>query len=121
MFNRVDNSRLMLVMAIAVAIVAIAVPTSQMIGCTMDMSGGMPFFPFSGTTVHGICGGVWVTNTGPAAVLPETVLLFAFALVAAIATLATRFSPRLELRAIRITGKAPPPPPEDPRGERLLI
>jgi hypothetical protein len=105
-------------LAIVIALVAIVVPTCRMVGCSMEMgfmsSGmGLGFLPN--------CGGTYVMSGAPAAVLPAGADSLTLALVAAVVAAIALFRPRVATRLVRIIDAAPPPPPEDPRGERFRV
>ncbi len=108
-------------LVVVLAIVAIAVPTCRMINCEMDMSKGMPFMPRGLGIYNPACGGEWLTTTGPKGVVPggaESLLLsFAVAVVMAVVL----FAPQLSARPVFAFSAQPPPPPEDPRGERFRV
>jgi hypothetical protein len=107
-------------LVVMMAVVAIAIPTCTMIGCDMGMSGGMPYMP-SGTGIFNSCAGEWVTNTGPAGVLPggfENTVLVLGALIMAVAI---TLVPRESSSIVQVLAAEPPPPPEDPLGQRTRI
>jgi hypothetical protein len=113
--------RMLLPLAIVVAIVAIAVPTCQMINCDMDMSGGMPFVPFSGTRMSADCPGEWAVFTAPASTLPGGSDSLLITLLAAIVAAVVLLAPQLAGRPVLVRVSNPPPPPEEPRGERFRV
>jgi len=115
-----NNRRVAMALVVMMAVVAIAIPTCTMIGCEMGMSGGMPYMP-SGSGIFNSCAGEWVTNTGPAGVLPsglENIVLVLGGLVVAVAITA---APRESTSLIHVLAAEPPPPPEDPLGQRTRI
>ena len=81
-------------MAIVVALVAIAVPTCQMVGCDMEM-GAMPFVPFSGTHMSADCPGQWEFFTTPASTLPSGSDTLLLTLVAALVGAVVLFAPQI--------------------------
>jgi hypothetical protein len=120
MLAGVNNRRVAMVLVTVMAVVAIAIPTCSMIGCDMGMSGGMPFMP-SGTGIFNACTGEWVTSTGPAGVLPSGAENLVLALSAVLLVAALVLAPRAEIRAVPAFIAEPPPPPEDPLGQRTRI
>lgn len=122
MFTRTDRRMMMLALAIAVAVVGVAIPTAQMVGCSMDMSHGMPLvMPGNGATFRAACDGIWVSTRGPIGIMSvgfETLLPLLFGATAAAVIL---FAPRAKARIVVARAKAPPPPLGDPRGERTRI
>lgn len=119
---RSDMRRLLLPLIVVFAIVAVIVPTCQMVGCTAPMR----FLPLVTTglsiTGPGGCGGAFVFSNAPLAVPPTGAdsLLLSLATGLAVAG-AALFAPRADLTPVRVVRVELPPPPEDPRGERLLI
>ena len=113
--------KLIVPLIVAVAIVAVVIPSCQMIGCTMPMR----FMPLITDGVSftnpSSCGGTFVFGNAPSAVVPSGANSLMLTLVAALAIAAVLFSPRVEASPLRIVRVEPPPPPEDPRGERFLV
>ena len=109
-----------MVLVTVLAVVAIAIPTCTMIGCDMGMGGGMPFVP-SGTGIFNACPGEWVTSTGPVGVLPNGAENLVIALSAVIFAAAVVLSPRETAFVEPAYFAEPPPPPEDPLGQRTRI
>ena len=107
-------------LVVMMAVVAIAIPTTTMIGCDMRMSGGMPFMP-SGTGIYSDCPGEWATTTGPVGVLPSGAESLLLALSAMIVAVAVTVGPRPSAAPMHILAAEPPPPPEDPLGQRTRI
>lgn len=112
--------RLALALVIVMAVVAIAIPTCVMVGCDMQMGGGMPFMPH-GVGVFNDCPGQWVSSTGPLAVLSSSADTLMLTLLAAVVAAIVVFSPRMVARPVRVSRAEPPPPPEPPRGERFRV
>ena len=115
-----NNRKVAMALVVMMALVAVGIPTLTMVGCDMGMSGGMPFMP-SGVGIFNSCAGEWVTNSGPVGVLPngaENIILTLGALVVAIAL---TFAPRESIRMVQALVAEPPPPPEDPLGQRTRI
>jgi len=109
-----------MVLVTVLAVVAIAIPTCTMIGCDMGMTGGMPFMP-SGTGIFNACSGEWVTSSGPLGVLPNAAENLVIALSAAFIAVAVVLSPRASAIVEPAYFADPPPPPEDPLGQRTRI
>jgi hypothetical protein len=118
-FAFVHNRRFLMPLVIAMALVAIAVPTCRMVGCEMDM-GAMPFMPH-GAGFYNQCSGEWVTSAGPAGVVPPGVDTLMLTLMAAVLVAVVLFSPMMSARPVFAFSAQPPPPPEDPRGERFRV
>lgn len=112
------HRKALIALAIVVAFVAIVVPTCRMVGCSM---GAMPLGHMEMPGFFGMCDGTYVTSTAPSAVVPSGADSLSLALISVVLAAVAAFQPRL--RAVRITSHPsdPPPPPEDPRGMRLLI
>lgn len=117
-----NNRKALIAFVIAVAFVTLVVPTCRMVGCSMEMGGTMGFMNHTmGEVISGTCGGEYVTTTGPLSIVPvgsETLLL---SLLAALVAGVVLFAPRVDLQPVRFVDRAPPPPPEDPRGERFRV
>jgi hypothetical protein len=107
-------------LVVMMAVVAIAIPTCTMIGCDMAMTGGMPFMP-SGAGIFNACSGEWVTSTGPAGVLPSGLENIVIVLGALVVAVAINLAPRESTSMVRVLAAEPPPPPEDPLGQRTRI
>jgi hypothetical protein len=120
MFSGANNRRVAMALVVMMAVVAIAIPTCTMIGCDMEMNGGMPFMP-SGSGIFNSCPGEWVTNTGPLGVIPNGAENVVLALSVAIIAVAVTLAPRRTTAPVRISAADPPPPPEDPLGQRTRI
>ena len=112
--------RMLLPLAIVVAIVAIAVPTCRMVGCDMSM-GAMPFVPFNGSHISADCPGQWEVFTAPSSTLPSGSYSLILTLVAALVAAVVLFAPQVAPRPVLARVSNPPPPPEDPRGERFRV
>ena len=111
----------MLPLAIVVAIVAIAVPTCRMVGCDMGAMGAMPLVPHDGPHVSSMCLGQWEFSSAPTGIVPtgsDPLIMSIFAaLAAAVILLAPQRATRFEFAYVG----DPPPPPQDPRGERFRV
>jgi hypothetical protein len=110
-------------LAVAVAIVAAAIPTCQMIGCSMDMNAGMMrIFTHPGQSIGNACDGSWVSSASSQyGVPPSEFTTLLLSLLAAIAAAVVLFSPRVAVRPIRLVDANGPPPPLEPRGERFTV
>jgi len=113
----------MLALVVAFAVIAVAIPTCQMIGCTMNMSGGMMrISTLPGPSISNACDGSWVASSGSQyGVPPSESTIALLCLLAAIAAAVVLFSPRVEMRPVRFADANGPPPPVDPRGERFTV
>lgn len=113
---------MLLPLIVVFAVVAVIVPTCQMVGCTAPMR----FMPLvtTGLSISGPsdCGGTLVFGKTPIAVVPggadSLLLTLSTALAVGVAALVV---PRVELAPARVRRIEPPPPPEDSSGECLLI
>jgi len=117
-----NNRKALIAFAIAVAFVTLVVPTCRMVGCSMEMNSAMGSMSHAmGAVISGTCGGEYVTTTGPLSIVPVGTESLLLSLLAALVAAAVLFSPRVEMRPVRFIDRAPPPPPEDPRGERFRV
>ena len=122
MFGRNDNRRMMLAVMLVIAVIAVAIPTCEMIGCNMGMCGGMMHISaILGPTFSNACGGTWLTSGSVAGIMPAEFLTLILALIAAMAASLMAFSPRVEFQMARLVEANAPPPPLDPRGERFIL
>ena len=111
-----------IVVMVAVAIVVAAIPTCQMLGCDMGMANGMmAVWTHGGASLGNACSGAWVTSAGQDGIAPSQSLNFLISLIAAISAAVVLFSPRMELRPVRLIDANAPPPPLEPRGERSTV
>jgi hypothetical protein len=117
-----DNRKALIALAVAIAFVAVAVPTCRMIGCSMEM-GYMGFMhPDSAFGFFQDCGGAYTVNSAPSAIVPagsQSILTLLSGALAAIAVVA--FAPFVISRPSLIVDATAPPPPEEPRGERFRV
>jgi len=120
-FRAANIHRVALPLVIAMAIVAIAIPTCRMINCDMDMGKGMPFMPRGLGIFNPACAGEWVTSTGPSAIVPSGVQSLLLTLIAAVVAVVALFAPQFTARPVFAFSAQPPPPPESPRGERFRV
>lgn len=111
---------MLLPLAIVVAIVAIAVPTCRMVGCDMKM-GAMPLMPFSGTHASAACPGQWEFSTTPAGTLPTGSQTLLLTLILALFGAVLLLAPQVVAHPVLTRVSNPPPPPEEPRGERFRV
>lgn len=116
-----NTRKALIALAIVVAVVAVVVPTCRMVGCSMSVGSTMPWGQQTTAGLFGDCGGTYVVNATPTAVVPAGADSLVVALVAAFLAAAALFSPRSVTRSALIVEPTPPPPPEDPRGMRLRL
>lgn len=118
---RTDMRKLALPLILVVAVVAVIIPACQMVGC----AGPMRFVPLitdvTSFTNPSSCGGTFVFEKTPTAIVPVGADSLTLTLVAALGVAAVLFAPRAETDPVRVVRIEPPPPPEDPRGERFLV
>jgi hypothetical protein len=113
---------MMLAVVIAIAIVTVAIPTCQMVACSMDMSGGMMrVFPAIGGSIHSACDGTWMSSTALLGVESGGMSAMLLMLCAAMVVGLMAFTPQVHVQRVRIDDANAPPPPRDPRGERFLL
>jgi hypothetical protein len=111
-----------LALVVAIAVIAVAIPACQMIGCDMSMTGGMMrISTIPGPTFSDACAGTWVSNPSQPGVPPTQSITALLSLFAAIAAAIVLFSPRVEFRPVRLVDANGPPDPLDPRGERFTV
>lgn len=123
MFSRSNMNRFALTLAIMMALVAIAIPTCQMVGCDMGLmpSGAMPFMPDGGAYTD--CPGEWVVNSGgQSGIIPSGIDSMTLTLLAGIVALAVFvLAPNVQVSRVQSYRTDPPPPPEDPLGMRFRV
>ena len=122
MFRNVNMQRFMLPLAIMMAMVAVVLPTCQMVGCDMNGMGAMPFMPQGGA--YSDCPGEWVVNTsGPNGIVPSGANSLTFTLMLAILAVvgALFVAPQAALRPVAAYTGDPPPPLEDSFGARFRV
>jgi hypothetical protein len=121
MFARGDKRRKITAVLLAVAMLAVAVPTYVMVGCDMGGCAGMTSISTQlGTSFGNACDGEWLANSTVTGVVPGGSLTVLLTLIAAMAAAVALFSPSLALRPVRLVRANAPPPPLDPRGERYI-
>ena len=113
--------RTLIVIAIVVAFVAVVIPTCRMVGCSMSMGGAMPFGQQWTPGFFGDCGGEYVVNGTPVAVVPAGVDALTTALTAVVFAALALLVPRLAHGPLLLIEATPPPPPEAPRGMRFRL
>ena len=112
----------MLAVMLVIAVIAVAIPTCEMIGCNMGMCGGMMrISTIPGPTFGSACDGTWLTSGSVAGIMPAEFLTILLALIAALAASLVAFSPRVEFQMACMSEANAPPPPLDPRGERFIL
>ncbi len=116
--TRIDTRKVSLTMAIVVAMIAVALPLCQMVGCDMLASA---MGQSTGTAAHRICNLGSMAAPGSVGVVPTGSESLIFSLAALIGVAIMIVSPPRQLQLVRASGQDPPPPPEDPRGVRLII
>ena len=113
----------MLPLAIMMAMVAVVLPTCQMVGCDMNGAGmgAMPFMPQGGA--YSDCPGQWVVNTSSSnGIVPSGIDSLTFSLLIAILAVgALFFAPQASLRPVAAYTGDPPPPLEDTFGARFRV
>jgi hypothetical protein len=122
MFVRSDKSKTLLAVMLVIAVLAVAIPTCQMIGCNMGMAGGMMRISTNpGLSLGAPCDGTWVSSESVIGVLPSNFLSTLVVLLAVLGMAVLMFSPKLVSRPIYLAEANAPPPPLEPRGERYLL
>ncbi len=122
MFRYVNMQRFMLPLAIMVAMVAVVLPTCQMVGCDMNGMGAMPFMPQGGAFSD--CPGEWVVNTSSSnGIVPSGADSLTFSLLMALLAIVgvLFFAPQASLRPVVAYTGDPPPPLEDSFGARFRV
>jgi hypothetical protein len=121
MLARGDKRRRIMAVLLAVAMLAVAVPTYVMVGCDMGKCDGMTSISTQlGTSFGDACDGTWLASATVTGVIPGGFITILLTLIAAMAAAVALFSPSLELRPVRLVRANAPPPPLDPRGERYI-
>jgi hypothetical protein len=113
--------RFLLPLAIVVAIVAIAIPTCRMVGCDMGDMGAMAMGSHSGTGVAPMCPGQWEFSTSPSGIVPNGTDPLVLGFMAALAVAVVLIAPQRMSRPALVYMGEPPPPPDDPWGERFRV
>jgi hypothetical protein len=121
MFTRTDSRKTMMNVMLAIALLAVAIPMCQMIGCEMGMCGGMMPFHHHGTTLGNPCGGTWVGSASQVGILPTNIFSALIALIAAIGLMAFVMPMMRESRQLVVIEANSPPDPIPPRGERFRV
>lgn len=112
----------MVALAIVVALVAIVIPTCRMVGCApMKMGAAMPFGHQPLASIFSDCGGDFVINSAPVAVVPAGADSLTLTLSAAVLAAFALLVPRMTVSRANAVAFVPPPPPEVPRGERFRV
>ena len=120
MFRAMHSRRTLIAVAALVAFIAIVIPTCQMVGCSMS-GGAMSWGNMSMPGFFGTCGGNFVVNQVPPAVIPPNGTALVLALVAMLIVAPSLLTPRVHVQLISAHDSDPPPDPLDPRGESLRI
>lgn len=122
MFARNDSRKMLLAVMLVIAVLAVAIPTCEMIGCDMGMCGGMMrITTHPGPVASDPCSGTWISNSSIIGVMPAEFLSLLVVLIAAMSAALLLFSPRAQFQPVRLVEANAPPPPLDPRGERFLL
>jgi len=124
MYRLLDNRKALIAVAIAIAFVAVVIPTCRMVGCSMDMGsmGSMGMVHMgTGLGMSPSCDGELSTTQGPLAVVPLGAEVLVLVLMAALTVGTMFFSPHTVSRLVLVPDATPPPPPEDPLGERFRV
>lgn len=124
MYRNTHIQRHLMTAVLAVTLLVIAIPMCQMIGCSMDMSRPMSMLGMGTSglpTATGQCDGFWVTSSGFSAVMPGELESLVLGLVGLIVAVAVMLGASSSTRLPAVQRAGPPPPPLDPRGERLTI
>jgi hypothetical protein len=124
MYRLLNNRKALIAVAIAVAFVAVVIPTCRMVGCSMDMGsmGAMSMMNMgAGLGMSSTCDGEYLTTSTPLAVVPLGAESLVLTLLAAVMAAVVLFSPQMVSRPVLIVDAAPPPPPEDPLGARFRV
>jgi hypothetical protein len=121
-FARRDSRKMILAVMLVIAVLAVAIPTCEMIGCDMRMVGGMMrITTVPGPVAGAPCTGTWITSSSPAGVVPSEFVSMIIVLIAAMAAALKLFAPRAEFQPVRLVDSNAPPPPLEPRGERYIL
>lgn len=119
MMSSIHSRKAQIALVIVVAFVAVVVPACRMVGCSMG--GAMAWGHMDGAGFFNDCGGEYITNSTPTAVVPSGADSLTLALVAAVMLALSLFTPRVSVQRIRSHSSDPPPPPTEPRGERFRV
>lgn len=109
----------MIAVAVVVAFIAIAVPACRMVGCSMG--GAMAWGDMETAGFFGTCGGRYVSNALPVAVVPPGAAALVLSLFAAFFSAVVLFRSPAVVEIISVHASDPPPEPLDARGERLRL
>lgn len=123
MYRLANNRKALIALTVAIAFVAVVVPTCRMVGCSMDMGSlGMTHHLGSTPAMNSTCGGEYTTTDGSLlGVIPvgiETLILALFATLLAARAL---FATVMQSRVLSVAYATPPPPPDSPLGVRLRL
>ena len=115
---RDDIRKFAMPLLLAVTLAVVLVPTCQMVGCTMS---AMPFFGGPGAAISAPCDGTLVINGSPLGVVPAGADALLLTALAAFVTATPLLFSLVTSRPLAVEVIEPPPPPEDPLGERLRV
>lgn len=121
MSTLLNSRKALITLAVIVAVVAIVVPTCRMIGCSMEMGDVMPFGHQMVAGFFADCGGTYVMNGAPSAVVPSGADALTTALIAAVFGALALFAPRMAVSRVVAFSASPPLQPEPPLGVRLRL
>lgn len=115
---RLDIHRVSLTMVIIIAMITVALPLCQMFVC--DMPAGM-MSHHGGLTLGSDCDLGTLSSTSTSGIVPPGAQSIFFLLAALLGVAITMLFPTRQVSLVRVVAEEPPAPPEDPRGERLII
>jgi hypothetical protein len=121
LIGSVHHKKALIAVAIVITTLAIVIPAARMVNCEMSMGGAMPFGRSVLPGFFSTCGGTLVVSSAPNAVMPAGADAFTLALVASALAMLVLYQPPLVGRTVRVRATEPPPPPEDPLGERFRV
>ncbi len=116
-----NNRKALLTLAIVVAVVAIVVPMCRMTGCSMSIGSAMPWGHHSVPGLFGDCGGEYVVNAAPSAIVPSGSDAITVALLWAVIAAVAAFVPRFAVSRVVAVGVNAPPETGVSWGERLRL
>ncbi|MDZ4168319.1 MAG: hypothetical protein U1E26_01505 [Coriobacteriia bacterium] len=115
------SRKALIALAVVLAVLAVAVPTCRMVGCSMDMGGARPFGMQMSAGLFSDCGGEYVFSSSPAAVVPAGADSLTLSLLGALVAAVALMMPAFASKPVFVVELAPPPPPEPPLGQRLRL
>lgn len=124
MYRLANNRKALIALTVAIAFVAVVVPTCRMVGCSMEMgsSAGMMHNLGSAPLMSSTCGGEYTTTDGSVlGVIPLGIDALILALFATLLAARALFATAMQSRSLAVEYATPPPPPETPLGVRLRL